>query len=111
MLRDRNFGSIASRWLGSGLVLVCLSGCLSQHGAATGSAGGQTLAPQTNSSIIWARKDGQRMAGNPVLYEQGQSDKSQCEGRASQSGTLDFAVFSACMDEKGYYRRDLGAAN
>jgi len=61
------------------------------------------------SNIIWARKDGQRMSGNPALFQQGNQDKSLCEQRASQTGALDFSVFSACMEEKGYYRRDLAS--
>jgi len=84
-----------------------LSGCASERGRAVTSPGMQAANPSSNSGIIWARKDGQRMSGNAALFEQGQRDKQSCELSASQTGTLDFSVFSACMDEKGYYRRDL----
>jgi hypothetical protein len=70
------------------------SDCMTMHGWTAAQA----------SNIIWARKDGQRMTGNPALFQQGNQDKSLCEQRASQTGTIDMAAFNACTDEKGYYR-------
>jgi hypothetical protein len=96
--------SLARRIIGFGLVFMCLSGCV-EHDRTTPPAAANAP-PQ---GVTWARKDGQRMSGNPALFQQGNQDKSLCEQRASQTGALDFSVFSACMEEKGYYRRDLAS--
>jgi len=61
---------------------------------------------QPSRSIIWARKDGQRMSGDAALLQQGVRDKGLCEVEASKLGALDFNFFSLCMDKRGYYRRD-----
>lgn len=52
--------------------------------------------------LLWARKDGRRMATNPQLYQQGTLDKQRCTEEASLSGALDFPLFSSCMDRAGY---------
>jgi hypothetical protein len=85
------------KFISAAMALLALAGCVSRE---------STYAPP-NGNVAWARKDGRRMASNPALYEMGMRDKHSCEARASQGGALDFNVFSACMDEKGYYRRDL----
>jgi hypothetical protein len=94
-------------WILISLTVIGLSGCASERGRTGTSSGMQTANPLSNSGIIWARKDGRRMSGNATLFEQGQRDKQSCELTASQTGILDFSIFSTCMDEKGYYRRDL----
>jgi hypothetical protein len=99
--------SLLRRGLGLGMGFMCLAGCVSHQQTPAPPVVAQASPPP--QGVTWARKDGQRMSGNPTLYQQGNEDKSQCEQRASQSGTLDFTVFSACMDEKGYYRRDLAS--
>lgn len=58
-------------------------------------------APQ-REDLLWARKDGRRMATNPQLYQQGTLDKQRCTEEASLSGTLDFPLFASCMDRAGY---------
>lgn len=58
-------------------------------------------APEADE-LLWARKDGRRMATNPDLYQQGTLDKQRCTDEASMSGALDFPVFSRCMDRSGY---------
>jgi hypothetical protein len=98
--------SLFRRGLGLGLVFMCLAGCIGHQQTPTPPVVAQANPPP---GITWARKDGQRMSGNPALFKQGNEDKSLCEQRASQTGTLDFTVFSDCMDEKGYYRRDLAS--
>jgi hypothetical protein len=66
-------------------------------------------APVASDDILWARKDGQRMATNPVLLEQGTRDKALCAQEASGSGALDFPVFASCMDRAGYRQIRRGA--
>lgn len=66
-------------------------------------------APTTGDEILWARKDGQRMATNPVLLEQGTRDKERCAQEASGSGALDFPLFASCMDRSGYRQIRRGA--
>jgi hypothetical protein len=60
------------------------------------------VAPALGDELLWARKDGRRMATNPQLYEQGTLDKQRCTEEASMSGALDFPLFSSCMDRAGY---------
>jgi PBP1b-binding outer membrane lipoprotein LpoB len=59
-----------------------------------------SVAPPDN--ILWARKDGRRMATDPELYQQGTIDKEYCAQEASVSGQLDFPAFAKCMDRSGY---------
>jgi hypothetical protein len=79
------------------LLVVALAGCVSQQSA---------YGPPP-PGIEWARKDGQRMSGNPALLEKGIRDKASCSELASRGDAVDFDTFSACMDRNGYYRRDL----
>jgi hypothetical protein len=58
--------------------------------------------PSPYDNILWARKDGRRMATDPELYQQGLVDKEYCAQQASGSGQLDFPVFAKCMDRSGY---------
>jgi hypothetical protein len=81
---------------------------------------------------VWARKDGQRMVGNPELAAKGESDEIQCRTEAAQaaeavnmpnsttignhavSGFGDarqaaIARMEACMDARGYRLIDLPA--
>jgi hypothetical protein len=79
------------------LTVVALAGCVPQHSAYEPPPPG----------IEWARKDGQRMSGNPALLEKGLRDKASCSELASHGDAVDFDTFSSCMDRYGYYRRDL----
>jgi hypothetical protein len=69
------------------LTVVALAGCVSQSAHAPASPG-----------IEWARKDGQRMSGNPALLEKGITDKATCNSIALHGDAFDFNAFSACMD-------------
>lgn len=51
---------------------------------------------------VWARNDGQRMAGNPVLLRQGQKDQAECRHEAASGTGLSQTVFAACMQRRGY---------
>ena len=79
-----------------------LSGCISPSPSRppTPVASLQPSAP--GDDILWARKDGRRMSGDPVLYQQGLDDKQRCALEASPSGALDFPVFASCMNVAGY---------
>jgi hypothetical protein len=62
------------------------------------------------SNKVWARADGQRMAGNPTLTRQGQADLQQCRGLASinaQEAQYDLKILNGCMTSRGYVERDL----
>jgi hypothetical protein len=87
------------------LLSPALAGCMSDRFGAPAQAPRSYPPPSPNP--IWARADGQRMAGNPALLAKGQQDRSECQDRASASGELDFQAFSACMYGRGYYRADV----
>ena len=53
-----------------------------------------------NDPYTWARVDGQRMSGNPLLMKQGQDDRQACY-TASASG-LNEDIYVRCMRSKGY---------
>ncbi|MFO1148371.1 MAG: hypothetical protein U1E62_08340 [Alsobacter sp.] len=61
-----------------------------------------TASVSAPDNILWARKDGRRMATDPELYQQGLVDKEYCAQQASMSGELDFPAFAKCMDRSGY---------
>lgn len=60
-------------------------------------------APQPD--YVWARNDGQRMAGNPTLYAKGQADQNRCRQSSTISGMLDQPAFVRCMESSGYTAR------
>jgi hypothetical protein len=65
-------------------------------------------APPSNK--VWARADGQRMAGNPALTRQGQADLQQCRTLASvnaKEAQYDIKLLNGCMTSRGYVERDL----
>jgi hypothetical protein len=65
----------------------------------------QSPAPATTSqNYVWARNDGRRMATDPSLRRQGESDQAECRARAT-SGELIMPIFVSCMEGKGYHRR------
>jgi hypothetical protein len=53
-----------------------------------------------NDPYTWARVDGQRMSGNPLLMKQGQDDRQACY-TASASG-MNVDLYTRCMRSKGY---------
>lgn len=53
-----------------------------------------------NDPYTWARVDGQRMSGNPLLMKQGQEDRQACY--AASSGAMNMDVYVKCMRSKGY---------
>ena len=53
-----------------------------------------------NDPYTWARVDGQRMSGNPLLMKQGQEDRQACY-TASASAT-NIEIYVKCMRSKGY---------
>ena len=55
---------------------------------------------------VWARRDGQRMAGNPRLQKEGEADRRECEAASSAGRQLDIAAFFRCMNRRGYERRE-----
>ena len=62
------------------------------------------------SNKVWARADGQRMAGNPALTRQGQADLQQCRALASINAAeaqYDLKILNGCMTSRGYVERDL----
>lgn len=68
----------------------------------------QPVAPTTNK--VWARADGQRMAGNPALTRQGQTDLTQCRALASVGsapGQYDLMILNGCMTSRGYVEREI----
>ena len=73
-------------------------------------APGEPLAPATpsaaapitpaNDPYTWARVDGQRMSGNPLLMKQGQEDRQACY--TASAGAVNMDVYVRCMRSKGY---------
>ena len=70
-----------------------------QPGVAPPVAGGPAITPATDP-YTWARVDGQRMSGNPLLMKQGQEDRQACYA-ASASG-VNADAYVRCMRSKGY---------
>jgi len=59
---------------------------------------------------VWARADGLRMAGNPALTRQGQTDLQQCRSLATidgKEGQYDLKILNGCMTSRGYIERDI----
>ena len=85
-----------------------LSSPIGEVEAAPLDAPGEPAAPAVASTPInpandpytWARVDGQRMSGNPLLMKQGQDDRQACY-TASASG-LNADIYVKCMRSKGY---------
>jgi hypothetical protein len=53
-----------------------------------------------NDTYTWARVDGQRMAGNPLLLKQGQDDRQACYAASASAGNAE--AYARCMRSKGY---------
>ena len=51
-------------------------------------AGGAPITP-ANDPYTWARVDGQRMAGNPLLMKQGQDDRQACYAASASAASAD----------------------
>jgi hypothetical protein len=81
--------------------LIGLAACVPATTSTRPAAPVTAVAPSTED-ILWARKDGRRMSGNPELFQQGTLDKQACEAEASAGGTLDFPTFASCMNRSGY---------
>jgi hypothetical protein len=62
-------------------------------------AGGAPITP-ANDPYTWARVDGQRMAGNPLLMKQGQDDRQACYAASASAASAD--AYAKCMRSKGY---------
>ena len=60
------------------------------------------------SNKVWARTDGQRMAGNPALFKKGQTDLQECRQLAStgEPNQYDLVTLNSCMTERGYMEID-----
>jgi len=48
----------------------------------------------------WARVDGQRMADNPLLLKQGQTDRQTCYAASATAASAD--AYVKCMRSRGY---------
>ncbi len=53
-----------------------------------------------NDPYTWARVDGQRMSGNPLLMKQGQEDRQTCY--TASADAVNIEVYVKCMRSKGY---------
>ena len=53
-----------------------------------------------NDPFTWARVDGQRMSGNPLLMKQGQEDRQACY--TASAGAMNMDIYVKCMRSKGY---------
>ena len=53
-----------------------------------------------NDPYTWARVDGQRMSGNPLLMKQGQDDRQACYAASASGANVD--LYTRCMRSKGY---------
>ena len=58
-----------------------------------------TITP-ANDPYTWARVDGQRMSGNPLLMKRGQEDRQACY--TASAGAVNMDVYVKCMRSKGY---------
>lgn len=82
--------------------LLALAACVPPSTSSRPVAPVAAVIAPSSEDILWARKDGRRMSGNPELFQRGTQDKQTCEAEASTSGSLDFPVFASCMDRAGY---------
>ena len=60
---------------------------------------------QPQPKMVWLRLDGQRGAGNPVLTQQFETDRTACLGTTQQDNEPNQAVDAVakdCMAAKGY---------
>ena len=53
-----------------------------------------------NDPYTWARVDGQRMSGTPLLMKQGQDDRQSCYTASASGANVD--LYAKCMRSKGY---------
>ncbi len=53
-----------------------------------------------NDPYTWARVDGQRMSGNPLLMKQGLDDRQACYAASASGANAD--AYAKCMRSKGY---------
>lgn len=61
--------------------------------------------PTGSDNKVWARVDGQRMAGNPALTRQGQSDLKECREQSAVSPgatVYQLRILNECMERRGY---------
>ncbi len=60
------------------------------------------------SNKVWARADGQRMAGNPALLKKGQTDLNECRQQAATGEANKYVldVLNSCMTDRGYVERE-----
>lgn len=65
----------------------------------------QAPAAAPNTNYVWARNDGRRMATDPALRRQGESDQAECRARATTSEFI-LPIFVTCMESRGYHRRN-----
>jgi|GEM_PF-7072705 hypothetical protein len=83
-------------------VILTVAGCAPRQA--------QRTIAEMPSNMVWARADGQRMAGNPTLTRQGQADLQQCRALASVNGKeaqYDLKLLNGCMTSRGYVERAL----
>jgi hypothetical protein len=62
--------------------------------------------PPAPTSFAWARSDGQRIAGNPELTENAQSDIAACQAETPPQAARGVPG-EACMRTRGYYIRPI----
>lgn len=89
-----------------GLAAAALSGC-SPASRPVERVALQTPPPaSTNTDYVWARNDGRRMATDPSLRRQGESDQAECRAQATGREFV-LPVFVSCMEARGYHRRSV----
>jgi hypothetical protein len=64
--------------------------------------------PPAPEGYVWARNDGRRMSGDPVLLRQGQKDQKECRDQAAEKGGFNQPIFTNCMQRRGYSARPAG---
>jgi len=92
------------------VIAAALSGCARAPAPAPAAA---SASPGQADNKAWARIDGRRMAGNPALTRQGQSDLSTCRAESAVSPgarMYDLPALEACMQRRGYREISTGPA-
>ena len=110
MLRTRLFTRselMLHKFFASCLVSLMLTACAGRidRGTPFSNSARYVSVAASPSPYVWARNDGQRMAGNPALLRQGQKDQAHCRDEAATSGALNHNVFAQCMQRRGYSAR------
>lgn len=96
-------GADLLKWMTIALAAAALTGC-SPASRPIERTVVQAPPVASGTDYVWARNDGRRMATDPALRRQGESDQAECRARATTT-ELVLPLFVSCMESRGYHRR------